>query len=335
MDKREFLRTSGLLGLAGVLPVGSAFAGGASEADEAGACVLIPTETAGPFPLDLTANATFFRQDLREGQAGVPLRVRLRVIGFGNCAPMSNLRVNIWHCSAAGLYSGYSQNNNPGQAGLTYLRGYQFTDADGVAEFLTIFPGWYNGRICHIHFQVYVNASYSAISQLTFPIAEKQALYAANSSIYTSGADPMTLASDNVFSDGYQYQMATLTFNADTQEYETFLEVTVQGNRIPTSLEEALNRQQFLVGQNQPNPYSGSTTIPVQLLSGGDVAVDLFDLNGKRVHQHLLQGLGAGEHRITLDLDAAGLPTANYVYQVEVRNAQGVHRTCKMMTAAH
>ena len=34
-------------------------------------------------------------------------------------------------------------------------------------------------------------------------------------------------------------------------------------------------------------------------------------------------------------LDAAGLPTANYVYQVEVRNAQGVHRTCKMMTAAH
>src|SRR5690606_34097737 len=109
-----------------------------------------------------------------------------------------------------GLYSGYSQSNNPGQAGLTYLRGYQYTDANGEVDFLTIFPGWYIGRICHIHFQVHVSSSYSAISQLTFPIAAKNALYAAHAGIYTKGADPLTYSSDNIFSDGYQYQLATL-----------------------------------------------------------------------------------------------------------------------------
>lgn len=80
--------------------------------------------------------------------------------------------MNIWHCDKDGLYSGYSQNNNQGQAGLTYLRGYQMTDASGNVEFVTIFPGcrW---RICHIHFQVYVSSVYAAISQSAFPLAEK------------------------------------------------------------------------------------------------------------------------------------------------------------------
>ncbi|MEZ4687486.1 MAG: hypothetical protein R3B47_15900 [Bacteroidia bacterium] len=98
---------------------------------------------------------------------------------------MQSVRVNIWHCNKDGLYSGYDGNNNPGQAGLTYLRGYQMTDANGEVEFITILPGWYNGRICHIHFQVYVSSSYAAISQLTFPIADKNAIYQANSTLYT------------------------------------------------------------------------------------------------------------------------------------------------------
>src|SRR5262249_22813469 len=152
-------------------------------------------------------NTFYFRQDIRETQQGVQFNLKLKIFGIGNCLPMPNLRVNIWHCSNVGLYSGYDQPGNVGQAGLTYLRGYQFTDANGEVEFITIFPGWYNGRICHIHFQVYVSSSYAAISQMTFDIPAKNAIYAANPTLYPNGADPTNYSADNVFSDGYSYQI--------------------------------------------------------------------------------------------------------------------------------
>jgi protocatechuate 3,4-dioxygenase beta subunit len=38
--------------------------------------------------------------------------------------------------------------------GEKFLRGYQATDADGAARFLTIYPGWYAGRAVHIHFKI-------------------------------------------------------------------------------------------------------------------------------------------------------------------------------------
>jgi len=37
---------------------------------------------------------------------------------------------------------------------LTFLRGIQFTDADGRVEFSTVFPGFYMGRTNHVHFKV-------------------------------------------------------------------------------------------------------------------------------------------------------------------------------------
>src|SRR5262245_27378242 len=157
MNKREFLKTTGLLGVASLLPFGKSVTEVAAATT--GGCVLIPIETAGPFPLDLTANPYYFRQDITEGKPGVPFNLRLRIIGDRNCQPMQNLRVNIWHCDKDGLYSGYNS-----QVGLTYLRGDQITDANGEVEFITIFPGWYPGRVCHIHFQVYVSTSYAAIS---------------------------------------------------------------------------------------------------------------------------------------------------------------------------
>lgn len=333
MNKREFLKTSGLLGAASLLPTGRLF-GTPLEAGAAGACVLIPSETAGPFPLDLTANTFYFRQDIREDRTGVPLRVKLRTIGLQNCEPMQNLRVNIWLCDADGVYSGYpGQQGGLNTTGQTFLRGYQITDANGDVEFLSIFPGWYNGRVCHIHFQVYVNSSYSAISQLTFPITEKQAIYTANPTLYPNGTDPLTPAQDGIFSDGYQYQLSTLTYNASTQEYECYLEVAVQGSGVPTGLQELRNAQQFELGQNRPNPFTDHTAVPITLAQPSDLVIDLYDLQGRRMASVQHKGLVAGEHVITLDMRELGIPTANYVYQVQVTNAQGVFRTNKMMTA--
>lgn len=44
---------------------------------------------------------------------------------------------------------------------LTFLRGVQLTNADGVAEFDTIYPGWYAGRALHIHLKVMVGGNVS------------------------------------------------------------------------------------------------------------------------------------------------------------------------------
>ncbi|MCB9279423.1 MAG: T9SS type A sorting domain-containing protein [Lewinellaceae bacterium] len=335
MKRKEFLQGIGLAGIGTLISKGPM---NAEILKEGGPlppnCTLIPTETAGPFPLDLSENTTFFRQDVREDRTGIQLNVKLRIIGANNCEPMPNARVNIWHCDKDGLYSGYSQQNNQGQAGLTYLRGYQMTDANGEVEFTTIFPGWYTGRICHIHFQVYVSSVYAAISQLTFPIETKNALYADNAALYTKGADPLNYTQDNIFSDGYAYQLATLTQNAETGGYDTFLEVTVQGSGVTglANLEPETGGQ-FKLGQNFPNPYNTQTTVPFNLTNKSDVQLEIWDLSGKRLAALSETDLPPGDHRIEVDLKSLGLQTATYVYQLQVSNQYGAFRQCKVMTA--
>ena len=301
--------------------------------DGQSSCVLIPSETAGPFPLDLTANSFFLRQDVREGRAGVRMNLKMKVISLSTCAALQNVRVHIWHCDKDGLYSGYDIPQNPGQSGLTYMRGWQMTNAAGEVDFITILPGWYTGRICHIHFQVYVNSGYSAVSQLTFDIATKNAIYAANSSVYTKGVDPLSFSTDNIFSDGYSYQLASLTQNG-SGDYDSFLEVTVAD--APTGMPhlEKENEKHFTLGQNYPNPYEAGTSIPLTLKGDAHVTIDLYDVNGMLVARILNNDLTSGDHIIGVNTSEPGLIPGNYIYQVEVRKSDKIFRDCRMMTKA-
>jgi protocatechuate 3,4-dioxygenase beta subunit len=334
MNRKNFLKGLGLAGASTLLPSDKALAKAKELVLPPNACTLIPSETEGPFPLDLTTNAFYFRKAVSETKTGVPLTVKLRIIGAGNCLPMKNVRVNIWHCDKDGIYSGYAGGmNQGGTADSTFCRGYQFTDNDGVATLTTIFPGWYSGRVCHIHFKVTVSTSYAAVSQLTFPVAEKNALYAANSALYTKGADPQSIATDNIFSDGYALQLATLTKNA-TGGYDTFLEVTVNGTGTTgVGHAEKENAKQFIMGQNFPNPFDKETTIPFKLVNGGDVTIDLYDLNGRKVATVLNENLQSGEHKCLVNFPKLGLATTNYMYQIEVKNSDGLFKDVKMMTA--
>lgn len=334
-NRRNFMKLAGLAGTASLLPVSKSDAQELMNPPKTTAgCTLIPSETAGPFPLDLTENVMFFRQDVRETQQGVPLNLRLRIVGADNCQPLQNVRVNIWHCSKDGLYSGYSGTNNPGQAGLTYLRGYQMTDANGEVNFVTVFPGWYQGRVCHIHFQVHVSTSYSAVSQLTFDIPTKNALYADNATIYTKGVDPLAPSSDNIFSDGYAYQQATLVKNA-TGGYDSFLEVAVQGSgTLGVGNEEKETAKQFILEQNYPNPFLRKTTIPFTLHRPSTVTLGLWSLDGKQVAMLDLGRLDAGNHTADIDLMSLSIPKGSYLYQLNVTNSEGIHKQYKMMTAA-
>jgi hypothetical protein len=330
MKRKEFLRGLGLAGVSSLIASKGVLA---TKMVPKGPlppnCVLIPSETAGPFPLDLTENQNFFRQDVREDREGAEHHLKLKIIGLENCLPMPNVRVNIWHCDKDGNYSGYGT-----ETGLTYLRGYQWTDANGECSFTTIFPGWYNGRICHIHFQVWVSSVYAAVSQLTYPLMEKNDIYAAYPSLYTKGADPLNFNQDGIFADGYSYQLASLTENTSTQVWESYLEVTVQGSGI-TGLAQATPETggHFTLLQNQPNPFAGKTSVPFILHSSADVNLELWSLAGKKVAEIKRAGLSSGSHQIDVDLAPLGLPHASYVFQLVVKNAKGKYYQAKVMTA--
>jgi protocatechuate 3,4-dioxygenase beta subunit len=335
MNRKDFLKGLGLAGASTLLPSDKLLAKTTEIVLPPNACpTLIPVETEGPFPLDLTENTAFFRKAVNETKTGAVLNLKLRIVGAANCLPMKNVRVNIWHCDKDGVYSGYAGGMNPGgTVGSTYCRGYQFTDNNGVAAFTTIFPGWYSGRICHIHFKVTVSTAYGVVSQLTFPIAEKNALFAANPTFYPKGADPMTPAQDNVFSDGVAFQLSTLTVNP-AGGYDAYLEVTVNGTGTTgVGHAEKENAKQFQMGQNYPNPVEKQTSIPFKLVNASDVTIDLYDLNGRKVATVLNDTLQAGEHQCAVNFQKLGLATANYMYQIEVKNSDGLFKDVKMMTA--
>jgi protocatechuate 3,4-dioxygenase beta subunit len=151
----------GLTGLKGLAQE----SGSATPAAEAMAttCVLTPEMTEGPYYVE----EILLRKNIIEDRAGVPLNLRISVQDPTSCVPLANAAVDIWHCDAQGYYSGIS-GENPGGGGAatgnenldtTFLRGVQLTDADGVAAFETIYPGWYTGRTIHIHMKVHVEGA--------------------------------------------------------------------------------------------------------------------------------------------------------------------------------
>jgi protocatechuate 3,4-dioxygenase beta subunit len=121
------------------------------------ACVVRPEQTEGPYFVDEKLNRSDIRVDPsdKSTKPGVPLRLEFRLssIAGGACAPLSGAMVDVWHCDAAGVYSDVRDNRFDAH-GKKFLRGYQQTDAKGMAEFLTIYPGWYEGRAVHIHFKI-------------------------------------------------------------------------------------------------------------------------------------------------------------------------------------
>jgi protocatechuate 3,4-dioxygenase beta subunit len=151
-------------------PDAEAAAGGpAAVASGAVSCVLTPELTEGPYYI----GGEKVRRNITEGKAGVPLTLRLRVVDASTCGPIKGAAVDIWHADAVGVYSGFGS----GARSRTFLRGIQRTDANGIAVFKTIYPGWYAGRAVHIHLKVHVGGSVVHTGQLFFPDALTDRVY--------------------------------------------------------------------------------------------------------------------------------------------------------------
>jgi protocatechuate 3,4-dioxygenase beta subunit len=129
-------------------------------------CTERAQQIVGPYP---APGVQLERSDIRSDpgddglvKPGVPLTVVLRVGSKGDagCRPLHGAVVNAWQCDASGQYSSYEL---LGTSMNKFLRGYQVTDASGVVEFQTIYPGSYPGRTVHVHFAVRAIESSSVI----------------------------------------------------------------------------------------------------------------------------------------------------------------------------
>jgi protocatechuate 3,4-dioxygenase beta subunit len=194
----------------------------------------IPEETAGPYPGDgsngvnVLTETGIVRSDITTsfGSAsaiavGVPLTITLSVLDVSSgSGPLAGAAVYLWHCDINGKYSLYSD----GITQENYLRGVQETGSDGSVRFTSIFPAAYSGRWPHIHFEVYpsLEAATTAsgrlrTSQLALPEDACALVYATDG--YEQSVRNMaqtSLDTDNVFSDGYSLQLATVTGDDDT-----------------------------------------------------------------------------------------------------------------------
>lgn len=119
----------------------------------------------------------------------------------------------MWHCTADGRYSLYEIDDQ------NYLRGLQSANSAGVVTFTSVFPGCYQGRWPHAHFEVFDSAAGASTgdaaikgSQLALPEASCLAVYGdGRYGESTSNLSRLSLDSDGVFRDGWTEQPATVT----------------------------------------------------------------------------------------------------------------------------
>ncbi|MDX3055948.1 intradiol ring-cleavage dioxygenase [Streptomyces sp. NE06-03E] len=192
LSRRRMLTLGGagavaLTGIGAVANAAGSGGPGAKAAVTADACMQLTTESIeGPYYIDYE----LFRKNVVEDRTGVPLVLRLRVVDTTTCRPVRDSAVEIWHCDASGVYSGYTDTGNGGGGdgggggeppteppgttppdgggggghatptdGLTWLRGIQMTDRHGFVTFRTVFPGWYTGRAVHVHTKVHTGGA--------------------------------------------------------------------------------------------------------------------------------------------------------------------------------
>lgn len=193
-------------------------------------CVVRPAQTEGPYFVDERLNRSDIRSDPSDGSVkeGVPLRLTFRVheLRDNACNPLAGAMVDIWHCDALGVYSGVKDMNDLfDTSGQKFLRGFQVTDASGAAQFLTIYPGWYEGRAVHVHFKIRTQPEsrrgYEFTSQIYFDEVLSERIYA-QAPYSTKGPGWLRNQEDGIFRRDGGAQLMLAVIKADTGYAGTF-----------------------------------------------------------------------------------------------------------------
>ncbi|GAA6040990.1 hypothetical protein JCM8097_000527 [Rhodosporidiobolus ruineniae] len=136
-------------------------------------CVLAPELTEGPY---YHTEGHPIRQNMAEDQLGLLFYMDVGLIDVNTCEPLPNALVDLWHANTTGHYAGHPDQapelkwEGPAHEGPrkgllskyprtndheTFLRGAWPTNKNGLAQFTSIFPGYYTGRATHVHIRVH------------------------------------------------------------------------------------------------------------------------------------------------------------------------------------
>jgi len=220
MDRKKFIKNS-ILGIASIATV-SKLMESCSKGDDHqnsnnstdSGCTISPTETKGPFPIKTPSQLVL--ENIKSDRIGIPLLINLTIENKNNnCSVVEGIIVDIWHCDKDGNYSEYggTQMQQIDYTTVHFLRGRQTTNANGLASFISIYPGWYSGRAPHIHIEVLSSSGSSLlITQVAFPENVSNEVYS-SSNYAAHGQANTSNTSDNVFSDSLSNELATVTGN--------------------------------------------------------------------------------------------------------------------------
>lgn len=168
-----------------------------------------------------------FREDISEGQLGVPMALVLKLVD-ANCEPLEGVEIEVWFCNTEGLYSGDTQDSSDASSFNTgfctdndtqalaskWFRGVQTTDSDGNVYYKACFPGWYPSRTTHIHVKVVRDGLELLVSQFAFEDDLSNDIYV-NHSDYTGSAKDTSNTTDTVFGSNVDEYLFTVERQSD------------------------------------------------------------------------------------------------------------------------
>lgn len=216
MDRKKFLK-NGLLGITGIAAIPTVLSSCSKDDPvDPNACQQSATETAGPFPIKSPAD--LIRENIVGNRTGIPMVMEITIQNANdNCKPLAGALVDVWACDAHGNYSEYSGQLDGNFTNENFLRGRQTTDANGVARFVSIYPGWYPGRAPHIHVEVLrANGSSLLVTQIAFPDDISKQVYADSN---YKGDQDTTNSQDGIFDDSLASNMAKEVTGNNTDGY--------------------------------------------------------------------------------------------------------------------
>ena len=185
--------------------------------------------------------------------------------------------VDIWHANATGTYSGISESGNYAVDGwnITFLRGIQFTDTEGVVSFETIVPGHYLGRATHIHLLAHSNSTVLAngtlangtgaithVGQLFLPEELRSAVEATYP--YNTNTQAVTSNDDDMWS-----------IAQASSDYDPYVEFTYLGDCIEDGLLAWIQ-----IGINTTVDYTSDAAVAAYLTAQGGYANSESSIGG-------------------------------------------------------
>lgn len=212
MKRKDFLKLFGGAMLTTPVFLASCYRSEGSVPTDNDGCPFSPSETKGPFPIHEPGELV--KADIVSDRVGVPLLINLTVQNDSDaCKPLADVLVDVWHCDSEGNYSEYGGGGMQptDYQNVHFLRGRQTTDANGNVSFISIYPGWYQGRATHVHVEVLdANSKSLVITQIAFPENITSEVY--RSTHYEKHGQPDTTnQKDDIFRDTLERNMGTVT----------------------------------------------------------------------------------------------------------------------------